>query len=177
MAQSAYIGEIFAFPYSFPPRGYVFCQGQLMSISQNAALFSLLGTTYGGNGTSNFGLPDLRGRTPITSGQGPGLSDFVLGEVDGVEVVTLIQNQMASHNHPALGLTQGRGTQPSTPSPANAAWIGSSDTPYSAGPGATVSMSPNALSFAGGNSPHNNLQPFQVINYCIATQGIYPSRN
>ncbi len=154
------------------------CNGQILAIAQNTALFSIFGTTYGGNGTANFALPDLRGRAPIGFGQGPGLSDYSLGEISGQENVTLIQTEMPVHNH-AVQSNNGDGTQAS---PVNN---------YFAGPGAdrdlfvynaatsggTTNMNPQAVGIAGGSQPHNNMQPYQTVNYCIALQGIFPSRN
>ena len=165
-----FIGEIRLFPYNFAPRGWAFCNGQVLSIAQNTALFSLLGTTYGGNGQTTFALPDLRGRVPVSSGQGPGLSNYSLGQVGGTESVTLNTNQMPAHNHQvnvnAGGATTSRanGNFPSTGGSYNSATDGST-------------FNPNAVSNTGGNQPHENVQPYLTLNFCIALEGIFPSRN
>ena len=176
-----FLGQIALFPYNFAPRGWALCRGQLLPISQNTALFSLLGTIYGGNGTSNFSLPDLQGRVPIGGGQGPGLSNYTLGEEGGVETVSLLSSENASHNH-ALNATTDTGTvvtasanqlaRPFSGSRASA----SNGLIYSSG-AANTPLAPNALSITGSNLPHDNIQPSQVLSYCIALQGIFPSRN
>jgi microcystin-dependent protein len=171
------IGSIAMFAGNFAPRGYALCQGQLLSIAQNTALFSILGTTYGGNGQTTFGLPDLRGRFPVGQGQGPGLPNIDLGELAGSSSVTLTSNQMPMHNH----LIACDGNASSQPSPANAfpGFGGDAITPtniYSAGP-ANATMNPQAVSPAGGGQPVNVTNPFLGINFIIATEGIFPSRN
>jgi microcystin-dependent protein len=167
-----YLGEIVAVPYDFAPRGYAFCAGQLMSIAQNTALFSLLGTTYGGNGQTTFALPDLRGRSAISSGQGPGLAPKTLGEVGGEETVTLLVTQMPAHNH----TVQASSSTGSISSPVGNAWAAQARSPiYSASAGTTMAL--GATSVAGGSQPHDNQSPYLVMNYVIATQGIYPSRD
>ena len=170
-----FLGEIKLFPYNFAPRGFAFCQGQVLSIAQNTALFSLLGTTYGGNGQTNFALPDLRGRAPMQPGQGPGLSNHDLGEKAGQESVSLLTTQIPSHTH-----TLGASTQAATSDvPAPEAVPGRSTGGLLAYAAATpgTALSSSALSTAGGSQPHNNMMPYLVLNYCIATQGIFPSRN
>jgi microcystin-dependent protein len=170
-----YLGEIRLFPYNFAPRGWANCDGQLMAIAQNTALFSLLGTTYGGNGQTTFALPDLRGRVAMHGGNGagPGLTQRFLGEVSGTETTTLNANQMPAHAHPY------------TP---NATAAASSKTPTGHVPAATVAgsiygdpgalaMAPGTTGAAGGGQPFDNLQPYLVLAYCIALQGIFPSRN
>jgi microcystin-dependent protein len=176
-----FLGQIALFPYNFAPRGWARCQGQLMSISQNTALFSLLGTMYGGNGTSTFALPDLQGRVPISAGQGPGLSNYTQGEEGGVETVSLLSNENAGHNH-GLNATTDNGTVVTATgnqlakafsgsrTAANTGLIYSSTAP-------DTSLAPNAIGLTGSNLPHNNIQPSQVLSYCIALQGIYPARN
>jgi len=166
-----FIGEITLFGFNFAPRNYAFCSGQLLPIQQNTALFSILGTTYGGNGQTNFALPDLRSRTPIHAGQGPGLSSFVLGQVSGVENVTLVSTQMPSHQHTASASSGA----PVVASPADAAWASGGNAAYDAS--ANTAMSTNALAIAGANQAHNNQQPSLALNYCIALFGIFPSRN
>ena len=171
-----FLGEIRAFPFNFAPKGWAFCSGQILSISQNTALFSLLGTNYGGNGQSNFALPDLRGRLAVSSGQGPGLSDYPLGSEAGVETVTLLVSQMAAHNHPA-NCTNAMANQPSPGGnvwAADGAGITSEYGPPVASP---PQMAPQAIGTTGGNQPHANLMPYLVLNYCIAMQGIFPARN
>ena len=175
-----FIGQIIMFGGNFQIRGYAFCSGQILSIAQNTALFSILGTTYGGNGQTTFALPDLRGRVPIHQGQGPGLSPYSLGQQAGTENVTLIANQMPQHNH-LINANEGNGTAqapaagfPSggiVPSQSNAAvsnFRNSSD-------GTTLNA--GAVSIAGGSQPHPNLQPYLCITFLIALEGIFPSRN
>ena len=166
---SPFLGEILLVPYNFAPRGYAFCNGQILSIAQNTALFALLGTTYGGNGVQTFALPDLRGRVPVSSGQGPGLQPYSLGEIGGFEAVTLLSTQMPAHNH-SVGCLADDADQgsPQNHFPANAA-------SYSATGGQT--MNPAMIGVAGGNQPHENRPPYLVINYVIALQGIFPSRS
>ncbi len=166
-----FLGELRLFPYTFAPRGWAFCQGQLLPIAQNTALFSLLGTTYGGNGQTTFALPDLRGRAPISAGQGSGLSPYTLGEVGGTETVTLINNQMPQHSHGVAAASVPTTKNPNNALPSFTA-AGSS---Y--GTAADLSMSPSMLGTAGGSQPHQNMQPFLVLNWCIALEGIFPSRN
>jgi microcystin-dependent protein len=167
-----FIGEIMlvAWPAPTPP-GWAECSGQVLSISQNTALFSLLGTTYGGNGITTFALPDLRGRAPIHRGQGPGLINRNMGEAGGAEQVTLITSQMPQHSH-ALLASAGVGTQdtPVNGYPARDA----AGTPAYAASGAGV-MAPGAMAQAGANLPHENMSPFLCMRYLIALQGIYPS--
>jgi len=171
-----FIAEIRMCGYNFAPRNYAFCNGQIQGIAQNTALFSLLGTTYGGNGTTTFGLPNLQGRSPLHPGQGPGLSLRDLGEFGGSETVTLITAELPAHSHAALGDATAGGD----PSPTNHTWgRKAARTPkalYAAGP-PTTSMSGSSLGTAGGSQPHNNLAPFMAISFIIAIFGAYPSRN
>ncbi|HEV7719988.1 MAG TPA: tail fiber protein [Iamia sp.] len=168
-----YLGEIRLFPYNFAPRSWAFCNGQLMSIAQSTALFSLLGTTYGGNGQTTFGLPDLRGRSALSSGQGPGLQPYDLGEVSGVETVTLIQTEMPAHGHSVLAST----SDSSAKNPSQNI-LGSTASPiYAAVATANAILAPQTIGIAGGSQPHENRSPFLVLNYCIALEGIFPSRN
>jgi len=170
-----FIGQIITAGFNFAPRGYATCDGQILSIAQNTALFSLLGTTYGGNGTSTFALPDLRGRVPIHQGQGPGLTPRTMGELSGSENVTLISSQMPAHNHTVGALsTNGNLKSPTNNIPANVQ--GTSTNIYSAS-NADTTMNPQMLGITGGSQPHNNMQPYLVINFCIALVGIFPSRN
>ena len=170
-----FLGEIRMVGFTFPPKGWALCNGQILSISQNAALFSLLGTTYGGNGTSTFALPDLRSRVPIHAGQGIGLSPYVQGEQTGTESVVLTFSQMPSHNHTVNGVASG-GNQASPAGGSPAIESTGTSLDYS---NATPSSPMNAamLSPAGSNQPHNNIQPVLCVNFVIALQGIFPSRN
>jgi len=170
-----FIGEIRAFPFNFAPNGWATCSGQLMAINQNTALFSLLGTYYGGNGTSNFALPNLQGQIAVGQGQGVGLSAYGIGETTGTEVVTLLASQMPSHSHTLpVSATAGHITTPSSSVVLGATGRGS-PLLYSATENA--SMSTSEQSNAGGNSSHNNMMPYLAINYCIALTGIFPSRS
>lgn len=172
-----YVGEIRMFGGNFAPRSNAFCNGQLIAIAQNTALFSLLGTIYGGNGITNFALPNLQSRAPMHFGQGPGLTDRTIGEQDGVETVTLSIAQVPAHNHQATGLAAA-GNQGS---PAGATWatvnVGRNPSPMYAPPPGNVAMNPSALAQAGGGQPHDNMPPFLVINFIIALQGVFPPRN
>jgi microcystin-dependent protein len=165
-----FIGELRLFPYNFAPRGWAFCNGQLIAISQNTALFSLLGTTYGGNGQTTFALPDLRGRVPVSAGQGPGLSSYSLGQTGGTETVTLLQTQMPAHNH-QVAVSNG-GATASRPAGNYLAAGGSYTTPSDGN-----TLAPTAVTPSGGNQPHENTQPYLTLNWCIALEGIFPSRN
>jgi microcystin-dependent protein len=166
----AFVAEIRIFAGNFAPKGWAFCNGQLLPISQNTALFSLLGTFYGGDGQSTFGLPDLRGCSPMHPGQGPGLTLRSLGERGGEESVTLNLNQMPAHSHQLTASTSA-----STPSPANSV-PGAGSKIY--GPANNlVPMAGTAVSSAGGSQPHDNRQPYLVLNFIIALQGIYPARS
>ena len=172
-----FVAEIRMFGFNFAPKGWAFCNGQLLPLSQNTALFSLLGTTYGGNGQSNFGLPNLQGNAPMHPGQGPGLSLHDLGETGGSETVTLLESEIPSHGHP-MQASQGDGTE-RTPSPGGngqllATGVGISQ--YQAPSGPATPLSGSAIAPAGGDQPHNNMQPYLVLNFCIALQGVYPPR-
>ncbi len=169
----AILGEIYLVPYNFAPKGFADCNGQLLSISQNTALFSLLGTTYGGDGKSTFALPDLNDRVPIGAGQGPGRSNYIEGEVGGESTHLLTIAEMPSHTH-ALMADSGEAM---TPHPLGnfPARIAAGIPVYSSS--ANAAGSANAVGIAGGNLPHNNLQPFLGLKYIIATQGVFPSRN
>ena len=166
-----FVAEIRIFPFNFAPKGWAWCDGQLLPLSQNTALFSLLGTTYGGNGKSNFALPDLQGRAPMHPGQGPGLSLHDLGETGGSETVTLLESEIPSHSH---GLRGSLGDDDST-LPGNPNAPGQLSIIY-APPGNVVMMAGQALAPAGGDAPHNNLQPYLTFYFCIALQGVFPPR-
>lgn len=172
------LGEIRMFAGNFAPRGWALCNGQLMAISQNTALFSILGTTYGGNGQTTFALPDLRGRVPVHAGQGPGLSPYVLGEQTGTENVTLLSTQMPTHTHLVNASTNGA-DQGSPAAAILAAPLDGSGSP-TAGytkTAANTQMAPTAIGMAGGNQPFSVLQPLTCVNFIIALEGIFPSRN
>jgi microcystin-dependent protein len=170
-----FVAEIRIFPFNFAPKGWAFCDGQLLPISQNTALFSLLGTVYGGNGKSNFALPNLQGNAPMHPGQGPGLSLYDLGQTGGSETVSLLESEIPAHSHgvmaavnpalvklpsPSVGLARSRnGNAYQTNSTQN-----------------LVSMAPQAIAPAGGDQPHNNMQPYLTLNFCIALQGVFPPR-
>lgn len=167
-----FVAEIRVFPFNFPPRGWAFCDGQLLAISQNTALFSLLGTTYGGNGKSNFALPDLQGRSPMHPGQGPGLSLHDLGESGGSDTVTLLESEMPSHAH-AVQASYADGTSQTPVNELLATGVGIGQ--FGA-PSPLTALNPAAIGPAGGNQPHNNLQPYLTLYFCIALQGIFPPR-
>lgn len=169
-----YIGEIKLVPYNFAPRGWAFCQGQLMAISQNDALFSLLGTTYGGDGQLTFGLPDLRGRVAVGMGTGPGLPPMSLGETGGTESETLSLNAIPSHGHgTVVSADLGTVGDPAGALPARSPMaLG-----YAYGTSSSGSMGGDPVQVEGGSQPHENRQPFTTLNYVIALEGIYPSPN
>jgi microcystin-dependent protein len=168
-----FVGEIRMFGGNFAPRGNAFCNGQILPIAQNTALFSLLGTTYGGNGTTNFALPDLQGRAPMQWGQGAGLTPRSLGEQSGTPNVTLLQTQIPSHNHGAGATSAASGSN--NPTAGNFATGGRGRAPFYATLGTPVPMQPTGAT--GGNQPHNNMQPYLAITFIIALQGIFPARN
>ena len=172
-AQSRYLGSISLVPYNFAPCGSALCDGQLLPIAQNTALFSLLGTMYGGDGQSTFALPDLRGRVAIGMGQGPGLQVYNMGESGGEETVTLTLNQIPVHTHtPAASTSSGN-----TANPAGGYWAPRPRTLLFSAANNLATMSPNALAPAGGNQPHDNLKPYLTLNYVIWMVGIFPTRN
>jgi microcystin-dependent protein len=173
MAQP-YIGQITLVAFNFAPQGWALCNGQLLSIDQYTALFSLIGTTYGGDGQTNFALPDLRGRVPIHQGQSSGTSNYTMGQVGGSESVTLTASQIPSHTHQAQCVTGGSNTR----SPVNGIWAAAaSDTVYKAATVGQANMAAGAIGSAGGNQPHSNLMGYQVLNYIIALYGDFPPRN
>jgi microcystin-dependent protein len=176
----AFVAEIRIFPFNFSPRGWAFCDGQLLPISQNTALFSLIGTFYGGDGKSNFALPNMQGNVPVHTGAnqpGPGLSNYVLGETGGSENVTLLESEIPSHSHAFRVGTQDF-ADVAVPSPSRILGKSTNAAAYvPASPAPTLTtMSPNALTPAGGDQPHNNMQPYLTLNFCIAMQGIFPAR-
>jgi microcystin-dependent protein len=170
-----FLGEIATVPYNFAPRGWALCNGQLLPISQNTALFSLLGTRYGGNGQSNFALPDLNGSLAIGAGQGPGLSDRWVGESAGSSIVTLTSAEMPSHTHGVNAVAAGG----SSGDPSGRVWaeprLGRAVRPAYA-PTADVAMAPDVISMSGGGQPHENMPPYLGLHFVIAMQGVYPAR-
>ncbi len=165
-----FLAEVRMFGCNFAPSGWALCNGQLMSIAQNTAVFSLVGTTYGGDGRTTFGLPNIQGRLPMQWGSGPGLTPRSFGETGGTETVTLVASQMPFHTHP-LNASAAAGAQ----SPAGNVPGLSRAKGYHPGP--ADATSPALLQNSGGNAPHNNLPPYLVLNFCIALQGIFPSRS
>jgi len=175
-----YLGEVRLVPFNFPPLGWAFCQGQLIAISQNTALFSLLGTFYGGDGRSTFGLPNLQGAVIIGQGQSPGLSLYELGEIGGTSSVTLLTSEMPAHSHniPASAAAS-HGGVPGPSVALGSGGRGSQDLYVNASAQQTspVTMAGNVCGTAGGSQPHNNLMPYLVLSYVIALQGIFPARS
>ena len=170
-----FVGEIRIFPFNFAPKGWAFCDGQLMPISQNTALFSLLGTQYGGDGKSTFALPNLQGNVPLHFGQGPGLTPYNVGDSGGASAIALLTSEMPAHNH-STACNSALGTKPK---PNGNYWASDAAgilTQY-APSGDGSQMNPQAIGVAGSSLPHNNMQPFLTLNFCIALQGIYPPRS
>jgi microcystin-dependent protein len=168
-----YLGEIRIFGGNFAPLGWAFCAGQMLPIAQYDALFSLLGTTYGGDGQTTFGLPDLRGRAPIHAGQGPGLTNRTPGEMSGSETITLTQSQLPAHTH-ALLASPDPGT---STGPTDGVWAASSTGDKQYAPAPDTGMNPATISATGGNQPHENRHPFLAANFIICLEGIYPPRS
>jgi microcystin-dependent protein len=167
-----FVAEIRIFPFNFAPKGWAWCDGQLLPLSQNTALFSLLGTTYGGNGKSNFALPDLQGRASMHPGQGPGLSLHDLGETGGSETVALLESEIPAHSHQLKSSI----APADSPNPSNAFTAGPASDNLYAPPASLAAMAPNALAPAGGDQPHNNMQPYLTFYFNIALQGVFPPR-
>ncbi len=176
----AFLGQLALFPFNFAPVGWAMCQGQLLPISQNTALFSLLGTYYGGNGTTTFQLPDLQGRVALGQGAAPGLQPYTLGEIGGMQAVTLTTAQMPAHTH-ALEAYASLATTPTATGARLAEGNGGGGrggftvNSYATG-GTATTLAPAQIAQAGGGLPHNTLQPYLALTWCIALQGIYPSR-
>ena len=170
-----FVAEIRMVGFNFAPKGWATCDGQILPLSQNTALFSLLGTTYGGDGKSTFALPNLGGATPIAPGQGPGLSLYNLGQSGGTPAVTLLQNEMPTHNHQMMAFSGDAGDS-RTPGPTTAIATTLPGFLYSSTTTGPSPMSPQALSPAGGDSPHNNMMPYLPVLFIIALQGIFPPR-
>jgi microcystin-dependent protein len=169
-----FVAEIRPFAFAFAPKGWATCDGQLLPLSQNTALFSLLGTYYGGDGKSNFALPDLRDATPMHQGQGGGLTPRSLGETGGTPFVTLLQTEMPAHNHTMN--VSGEPSNERQPDPARYIGRGTGVSMYGPNNGSTTTLSFQALTTAGGSQPHNNMQPYLTLNLCIALQGVFPPR-
>jgi len=186
-----FVGQILLLPSNFPPKGFAFCWGQLLPISQNTALFSLLGTMYGGDGKSTFALPDLRGRVALSFGQGPGLSTYTQGQSGGTETITLVAAQLPSHTHALTnGLTataRGKngtanqrtpaGNVPAVEASQVTATYRNTAPDANAAAGAVVLGGSVTAAAAGGSQPHDNRQPYLTLNFCIALQGIFPARS
>jgi len=168
-----FVAEIRIFPFNFPPKGWAWCNGQLLPLSQNTALFSLLGTTYGGDGKSTFALPDLRGRAAMHPGQGPGLSLHGLGETGGSETVTLLESEIPVHSH---ALMSNAATANRTSPVGNSIARVSGAAAYAPAAAPTAQLAPEALAPAGGDQPHNNMQPYLTFYFNIALQGVFPPR-
>jgi microcystin-dependent protein len=176
--QTPYLAQVFIFSFNFAPKGYALCNGQFLAINQNQAIFALLGTNFGGNGTQTFALPDLRGRTPLHMGQGQGTSNYVMGEVTGLETTTLLQNNLPSHNHTMnvnnTASTTGIPAANTVLAVGPVVGAGNQNVYTTAGP-ATQVMVP--LANAGSSQPFSILQPYLTVSFAIALQGIFPSRN
>ncbi|MES2812427.1 MAG: tail fiber protein [Bacteroidota bacterium] len=173
-AQTPYVGQVKMFAGNFPPRGWAFCDGQLLSISENEVLFTLIGTTYGGDGQTTFAVPDLRGRVVVGTGQGAGLSSRILGETGGSETNTMTINQMPTHNHFVNTVTaNGNQNLPTGNFPAGTTVL---DKEYSNG-SANTTFRAGMLSPSGNNQPINNIQPCLAVSFIIALEGIFPSQN
>jgi microcystin-dependent protein len=170
-----FVAEIRIFGFNFAPKGWAMCNGQLMPISQNTALFSLLGTFYGGDGKSTFALPDLQGAAPVHQGQGPGLSEYFLGQTGGSETITLLESEIPVHSHNLMAANSASISQsPAGQLPAG----GIGGVAMYREPGATdASLAAEAAAVTGGSLPHNNLQPLLTFNFCIAMQGVFPPRS
>jgi len=170
-----FVAEIRIFPFNFPPTGWAFCDGQIMPISQNTALFSLLGTTYGGDGKSTFALPDLQGSAPMQPGDGPGLSRHDLGETGGSETVTLLQSEIPAHSHGVLANVNPANL--AAPSPVRSLARSAPGVAYKASPQADAPFALQTIAPTGGTLPHPNMQPYLTLNFCIALQGVFPPRS
>jgi len=170
-----FLGSLMLVPYNFPPRNYAFCQGQLLTIASNSALFALLGTTYGGNGTTTFGLPNLQGRLAVGQGQGPGLSAYTIGETGGTETVTLNTQQTPPHQHGIMA-TAAPAAQSNAANDGLARTTASTDI-YSNAQTPLAPMNAGLVGIVGNGQPHNNMMPYTTLNWIIALQGIFPPRS
>jgi microcystin-dependent protein len=173
-----FLAEIRAFGFNFAPKGWAFCDGQTLSISQNTALFSLLGTTYGGDGKTTFSLPNMQGLLPIGQGEGPGLSAYDLGEQGGSDFVTLVESELPTHSHAAQAIAAAGTSASPTSNLWAEPWVPRGRPPaYSNATGTPIALNPVAVGNAGGGQSHENRPPLLVVNFCIALQGIFPARN
>lgn len=175
-----FIGEIKVVGFNFPPRGFAACNGQLLSISQNSALFAILGTNFGGNGQTNFALPDFQARAPMNAGNGPGLTPRTIGESFGTDSVTLLNSELPGHTHTLnSGISNPLNEAQETPTPNGQAMFSLSGpgSAYSDSPTPPVAMAGNAIGASGQTLPHDNLQPILALNFVIALNGIFPARN
>lgn len=170
-----FVGQISLFAFDYAPRNWAQCNGQPIAISQNQALFALIGTTYGGDGTTTFALPDLRGRVPIGQGRTPQWGNMQIGQIGGSEAVTLTEASLPSHNHALTATTQVANRR--IPTGRTLATDTSTNAEYYASPEQVTTLSPSAIGPAGAGQPHENRQPFLTVNYCIALMGLFPSRN
>jgi microcystin-dependent protein len=171
-----FVAEIRIFPFNFAPKGWAFCDGQILPLSQNTALFSLLGTTYGGDGKSNFALPNMQGNAPMHPGQGPGLSLHDLGETGGSDTVSLLESEIPAHSH---AMRAHNFDQADTQNPSSSTSLAQSANGFAYQNNTSqnlVQLNSSALAPAGGDQPHNNMQPYLTLNFCIALQGVYPPR-
>jgi microcystin-dependent protein len=169
-----FVAEIRILPTNFAPKGWAFCDGQILPISQNTALFSLLGTTYGGDGKSNFALPNMQGNAPMHPGQGPGLSLHDLGETGGSDTVTLLESEVPAHSHSLTASATAALVK--LPGPTVTLARSRNGNVYQDTQGNLVSLNSNTIAPAGGDAPHNNMQPYLTLNFCIALQGVFPPR-
>jgi len=171
-----FVAEIRIFPFNFAPLGWAFCDGQLLPLSQNTALFSLLGTFYGGDGKSNFALPNLQGSSPMHAGQGPGLSVRDVGQTGGVDYVTLLESEIPAHNHSVNAKLAGTAADPN-----GLVWGNPGGRPapnfFATSVGTPQIMHPSSVAVSGGSQPHNNLMPYLTLSFCIALQGVFPPRS
>lgn len=173
-----FIGEICCFGFTFPPRDWAQCNGQIIPISQNSALFAILGTTYGGNGTTTFGLPNLQGRIPMHWGTGAGGFNTVIGETQGTTTVTLTSSQLPQHNHQIVAATTPNAAQRSAaPQPTSFISRSVGGLIYQPAPTINTSFSQRAISMYGNSLPHENMQPYLTLNFCISLYGAFPTRN
>jgi microcystin-dependent protein len=170
-----FVAEVRIFPFNFAPKGWAWCNGQLLPLSQNTALFSLLGTTYGGNGQSTFALPDMQGNAAMHPGQGPGLSLHDLGEMSGSQTVTLLESEMPSHSHGLLTAVQDFGDL-GAPAANRAISKSGKGSGYKTSPQANAPMALETIAPAGGSQPHNNMMPYLTFYFNIALQGVFPPR-
>lgn len=178
---SPFLAEVTMFGFNFPPKGWAFCNGQLMSISQNTALFSLIGTYYGGDAKSTFALPNIQGMAVLGQGQSPGTSQYSVGETTGTEYETLLTSEIPAHNHSFTATSTAGTTLTSSGNQLAQAFSGGKQASYTGNylnaNAANVTMSPAATNVTGGSQPHNNMQPYLTLNFCIALQGVYPPRS